>query len=166
MTQTTGNLVEGLGFMNEGLGFRVYTHTQTARPVEQRAHKMLGRDGDDSLENEGLDGRALLGNPHRNHRLCSHVTALEPVDCLSANKRTQLTALRQLGPTSLQPLRRGHPPRQRALSLSSSDDPSSQTMLTGLVLRQSALRQSQGCKFLSSSRIISPRNSCPEAGQS
>ena len=28
------------------------------------------------------------------HTWRSHVTALEPVDCLSANKRTQLTALR------------------------------------------------------------------------
>jgi len=28
------------------------------------------------------------------HAACSHVTVLEPVDCLRANKRTQLTALR------------------------------------------------------------------------
>ena len=28
------------------------------------------------------------------HHLCSHVTALEPVDCLTGNKRTQLTAFR------------------------------------------------------------------------
>jgi len=44
---------------------------------------------------DAVDVPSLLKVP------CSHVTAIEPVDCLRANRRTQLTVLRQVGPTSL-----------------------------------------------------------------
>ena len=41
-----------------------------------------------------LRGHSLGGGAYTTAVLCSHVTAFEPVDCLRANKRTQLTALR------------------------------------------------------------------------
>jgi len=47
---------------------------------------------------EDVEGRRNRGR----HAPCSHVTALEPVDCLRANQRTQLTALRS---SALYPLR-------------------------------------------------------------
>ena len=69
------------------------------RLVASRSSALLGNTSldDDALGGWGSKGR---GRQHlQRFHLRSHVTALEPVDCLKANKRTQLTALQ----SSLQP---------------------------------------------------------------
>ena len=74
----TGGDFSGFGETGGVSGFRIYQ----------------GGDGEEGQVAEGDHHHSGVPRNHGPlHHLCSHVTALEPIDCLRENKRNQLTAL-------------------------------------------------------------------------